>query len=355
MKFKTQGLLLSALSVSILSGCANYQSDSAYNEDDTQVGNSTANSQSYTEDKSRIGMLEAEIQRLQGSGLTPPNPKAGECYARVLTPARYETRNETIQTVAPSQRIQTTPARYENTTQRVVNRAESSRLEVIPATYTTVTETIVVQEASTRYETLPATYRNVTEQILIRAAHTEWKKGKGPIQKIDTLTGEIMCLVEVPATYRTITKRVLDTPTSVRTIEIPAKTQTITRRIIDQAATTRSIVIPATYKNVHIHKLVTPASQQTIELPGKTQTISKRIKVADSHLEWRSILCETNTTRGVIQRLQQALKGEGYNPGPIDGVLGSETLSATNAYQKANNLASGQLTIDTLKKLGVSL
>ena len=57
-----------------------------------------------------------------------------------------------------------------------------------------------------------------------------WKKGTGPIQRIDESTGEIMCLVEVPATYKTISKEVLVSPATTRTVEIPAVYKTVSVR-----------------------------------------------------------------------------------------------------------------------------
>jgi peptidoglycan hydrolase-like protein with peptidoglycan-binding domain len=47
------------------------------------------------------------------------------------------------------------------------------------------------------------------------------------------------------------------------------------------------------------------------------------------------------------------LKDAGYDPGPIDGILGYQTKSALIKFQKANNLPEGRLDIETLKKLGV--
>ena len=346
MKLKSTGFAIAALRVSILSGCANLN-----------LGNGNTTN-ALDDDLDRTAQLEAELDRLRSSGssqgLTPPNPKAGECYARVLTPARYETRSQTIETMAPSQRIETTKAEYVHANQRIAIQAASTKLVVIPATFKTVTETIVVHEASQRLIKSAATFRTVTEKVMVKPARTEWKKGKGPIQKIDSITGEIMCLVEVPVEYKTITKRIIDQPASVRSVEVPAKTKTITRRVVDQAATTREVAVPAIYKEIHIHKISQPAVQRTIDIPGKTQTISQRVMVQSSQLEWRSILCETNTNGDVVRRLQRALKAENYNPGPIDGILGRETLAAVNGYQKANGLASGQLTIATLRKLGVS-
>jgi hypothetical protein len=49
-----------------------------------------------------------------------------------------------------------------------------------------------------------------------------WKKGRGPIEKIDAATGEIMCLVEVPATYK-----VMDTPPTTREVTVPAEYKTV--------------------------------------------------------------------------------------------------------------------------------
>lgn len=345
MKLKYCGFAIATLSVAILSGCANNvkQANTNFSLDD---------------DLNRIAQLEAEIDKLRGNDsaqtLTPPNPKAGECYARLLTPAKFESQQQTIQTIAPSQRIETTKAKYASTTQRVLASEETTRIEVKPATFKTVTETIVIQEASTRLIKIPATFKTIAEKILISPARTHWKKGRGPLERIDTITGEIMCLVEVPAVYKTITKRVISSEASIRTVAVPAITKTITKRVVAQGASTQTIAVPATYKNVTVSKLAQAASQRTIDVPGKFKTLTTRVKTVDSRLEWRSILCETNTTTDVIRRLQLALKAENYNPGPIDGVLGIETLGAVNKYQKTNNLASGQLTIATLNKLGVA-
>jgi peptidoglycan hydrolase-like protein with peptidoglycan-binding domain len=43
------------------------------------------------------------------------------------------------------------------------------------------------------------------------------------------------------------------------------------------------------------------------------------------------------------------------DPGDIDGVLGSATLSAVEDFQRANELARGGITMETLKALNVKL
>ena len=73
----------------------------------------------------------------------------------------------------------------------------------------------------------------------------------------------------------------------------------------------------------------------------------------EGQMAWREILCETNTTPGLVRKLQQALANEGLNPGPIDGVVGGATLNAVRAYQTKKGLPTGGVTMATLKSLGV--
>lgn len=47
----------------------------------------------------------------------------------------------------------------------------------------------------------------VEERVLVKPARKEWKPGRGEVERVDNATGEIMCLVEVPAEYKTVRKR----------------------------------------------------------------------------------------------------------------------------------------------------
>ncbi|MEQ8662795.1 MAG: peptidoglycan-binding protein, partial [Gammaproteobacteria bacterium] len=112
-------------------------------------------------------------------------------------------------------------ARFEQVPEQVLVAEGHELIDTSEAQYRWVEKQVLVREASTRIEEVDAIYETVTEQIVDVPAHTIWKKGAGPIQKIDTATGEIMCLVEVPATYKTITRRVLKSPATTRETEIP--------------------------------------------------------------------------------------------------------------------------------------
>lgn len=334
------------------------------------VNTAFANSAALQADTDRLRRLQQENENLRrrneqlvrssnsGGGANlgadlPPNAKSGECYARVLIPAKYESLTERVLDREGGDRVEIIPAEYTWDEQTVTTREASERIEVIPATYKNVTETIEVEPARTELKTVPARYENVSEKILVREAYTTWKKGSGPITKVDEATGEIVCLVEVPAEYRTVVRKELREPAKTEEVFIPAKTRTVTKRVLDRPASTRAVPIPAQYDTVRVRKLVRPAQERRIPIEATYKNVTKQRKISDEKLEWREILCETNTTPNVIRRVQSALRREGYNPGVADGVLGGQTLTALRAYQVDNNLPSGQLTIATVRRLGI--
>jgi len=433
---------------------------------------------------------------------TLPDAKPGECYAKVITPAKFATRSEEVVVQEASERVETIPAKFDTAEQTIVVREASRRFKVIPATYgeefekvqirpaesswtlsgaggapaspgalegivrsgiqlanvetgtcfrefytqpeyktetsrvlvkqgsetisvspaayETVEERVVVKEAYTRSVDVPATYRTESESVLVEPARSVWKKGRGPIEKLDNITGEIMCLVEIPARYETLTKTVLDKPATSKTVEVPAvyetvkvqrlvkpaaenrkaieaeyenlstrvkiadagffwlkkgesandsakysgrevcltpreaEFRTIKKTVVKTPARTEVIEIPAKYKTVKVTRLISPATERRTPVPARTKTVSRQVQVEPSRLQWRQILCETNTTPKLITSIQRALRREGFDPGPIDGVIGADTLEAIQEFQLKNSLDSGGITFETLKALKVN-
>jgi len=325
----------------------------------------------------------------------PESAEPGQCFAEYVVPAQFET-----------------------LTEQVLKSDATERVEIIPAKYEWVEEQVLVSEAGSKIVEVPAVYKTVTEKVLVKPAHKMWKKGRGPIEKVNDNTGEIMCLVEVPDQFETVTKRIIETPATTRKVEIPAKyetvrvrklasaakeqrvaipaeyatvtkrnrtsdavhqwvakgassggnatgrqlcvaetpakSKTVARRVLKTPASTRKVEIPAEYKTVKVRKIAEPAQERRIEIPAEYATVTKRNLVKDGHMTWVSILCETNTTPGVVSNIQRALKQEGYNPGPIDGVFGRQTQVAVRNFQQAKGLPTGGLTVATLDALKVS-
>ncbi len=382
-------LAASALSISIMTGCSSMGHKSG-------MENKTSNqSMDMKKREAELASAEAQIKRdrkdlmareanlkkqksmsasdsshgnmsmANGEGLFPPNPKPGECYARVLIPAKYETTTEKVLKREAGMRIETTPAKFATGEETVLVKEASSKLVVVPAVYGNVTEKVLVKPASSRLVEVPAQYKTVTEKVLDKAAHTVWKRSSAALggqsgnveTRIDQSTGEIMCLVEVPATYKTVTKTVLVSPASVKEVPIPAEYKTVTRRVEKSPATTKTIEIPAEYRTVKVQKIATPAQTREIPIPAEYQTVTKRKKITEEDLRWRQVLCDVNLTSGVVSNIQNAAKRAGYYKGPVDGVLGPMTLRAVNGWAKDKGLPVGQnyIPIETINAMGVKI
>ncbi|BBO68824.1 hypothetical protein DSCA_27540 [Desulfosarcina alkanivorans] len=289
------------------------------------------------------------------ASLYPPEANPGECFARVFVPPTYATASERVLTRSASERLEIVPARYEWVEEKVMVKAASERIEVIPAKYGWKEEQVLVKAASSRLEQIPAKYERVESKVLAKEAHVVWKKGRGPIEKVDNTTGEIMCLVEVPASYKTVKKTVMVTPPGTRKVDIPAEFKTVRKRVMLEPPQERTITIPAEYETVKVRKMVSGPQERRIPVAEEYQTVTKTVKTDDGHMEWRRIMCETNVTPDVVTNIQRTLHNAGYDPGPIDGVLGRQTASALKSYQRDHRMAEGGLTYETVKKLGITL
>ncbi len=251
--------------------------------------------------------------------LYPPNAEPGKCYARVLTPAKYEVRTEKVLVSGgalgggvvgasatdgyANERITVIPAKYGYKTEKVLVKEASERIVPVPATYKTVTEKILVSPASERLVTIPAKYTTVTEKVQIAPATTTWKKGNrarnanvcstGDCEQVRGATGEVMCLVNTPAKYRTVTRKVVKTPATTKSVPVAAVYKTITKKVVATPATTKTVTIPAVYKTVKVKTLVSPATTKRTPIPPVYKTITKKVKVADSVLTWKEVKCKS--------------------------------------------------------------
>lgn len=428
----------------------------------------------------------------------PPNAHPGQCFARVLTPEVYETITEKVIDVAEKTELRVIPAEWGTDYKTILVKEGYVEYYVVPTTFKTVTETVVVKPGYTHIEVVPATYETVSEKILVKEAYTVWKPGKGlagtpgytggaggyappagyapppgpgyggalvdghayygPTKVAPT--GELLCLVEVPAEYKVITKTVIKTPARTVEVAVPPVIKTITKTVVDVPAHVEKRDIPPVYDKIQITILVRPERVESIVIPPTYKVIEKKKLVGGGKLEWREIICddkltgplpanaincseaggsctptytppvyvapphatssygtkggyESTTTysapppvyappprtvykaapmvthsydgeRGnaapavraaptaaaqaqgssqaqssqaqagnMIARMQQALQVRGYYAGPIDGLYTAPTSEALLRFQKDNKMASGQLTLETARALGI--
>lgn len=345
----------------------------------------------------------------EGEEFGPANAKPGECYAKVTTPDQFRTETRQVEVTPATTRTETIPAVYKTVEVDEIVTPATVRTEEIPATYKMVQQQVQVEEAKTQTQTIPAqfqdvqeevvvtpartktievpaVYETVSERVKVRDAYTTWKPGGriyavgesalgGTILSNQQSANGVMCLVEIPAEYETVTKRVLVTPATTRTETIPAVTKTVTRRVEASPEQVKTIPIPAKFKTVEVRVVDTPASVRNIPVPAVTRKVTKQVidqpervveipvpatfrnveeqvLVAAGSTVWTQVLCDVNATPDVVRTLQRALEARGLYGGPIDGVIGPLTRDAISAFQKGE---SEVLTLESARKLGLAV
>lgn len=335
-----------------------------------------------------------QIAREGGASLDSARP--GQCFHEHYQEARYDTVTERVLVSEASEQIKLVPARYEWVEQRVMVAPAGRKLVEVPAVFETVQERVLVESAKTVWKKgrggiekidnatgdimclveIPAVYKTLSKRVLKAPASTRAVEEPARYETI-----RVRKLVDdarevrtaVPAKYKDVTKRVKvsepkhlwhevetqgdfgkKTGNVICLKETPARTASVSRKVVKTPASVQRVEIPAKYETKRVRRLVSDAREERTTIPAQTRQVSKRIKVSDSRLEWRSILCETNMSTSTIRGVQRALLSAGYAPGPIDGVLGRETMNAIDRYQRARGMATGGLTMETLEKLGVN-
>lgn len=185
-----------------------------------------------------------------------------------------------------------------------------------------VTQRVVDKPASVEIITHPAVYETVEERHLVKESTTVYKS--------------------VPATYKTV----------FETIEVQSGgSATVAKQVVAEPARLIEEQIPAEYETVSVKRLVSPAREERIEHPATYVTIETPV-VTGTDPEWHQLMCD-DTPRSKIAEVQAALTAAGY-VAAADGIFGPETLAAMEAYQRAEGLAAGYLTVATVERLGVS-
>jgi hypothetical protein len=244
--------------------------------------------------------------------LLPPDARPGECYAKVFIPEQFESRTESVCT-----------------------RQASERLEIIPAKYEWVEESVIVKEASSSLEEVPAEFEWREQTIETEPSHTGWRIEKSARCVSDgdaALAKDVYCLVSTPPVYKTVKSQVQVKP-----------------------ATFREVVIPAEYQTVRRQKLASPAVTRRIPIPAEYATVEKTMKVADSRVEWQRVVCQLESKTETLNAIKDALASAGYEPGPRNGEFGAEDWVALKGFQQDNDLGVGELTYQTMEKLGVEV
>ena len=189
------------------------------------------------------------VESVKSSGLDVENAQVGTCFYEHFRPARYTNITKKMLLAEASERFIVTPAKYKKVTKKIVTDATTEKL--LPSV---------------------AKYKKVKAKVEIEPARTEWRKTV--CQDRGCNQSEVVCLIEVPTTYKNITKRIVLEP-SVKT----------------------EVSVEPKFKTFDTQELLTPATQKSIPIPAKYQTMVQKKKIADEKHYWTDASGKNAPTR----------------------------------------------------------
>ncbi len=245
--------------------------------------------------------------------VAPPQPLPNQCFANILTPARFETRSEQVLIAPATRREEVVPATYRTVTEQVLVQPEKLRQVAVPAELGAVTENVVLRPAgtrdepvaptfkasteslqtkppSTRVEVLPPVYRtemrrvvDVPEHTVQRAVPAVFKEVEETVQVSPATTRT----EAVPARFRTEVERVLVRPEVVQYVPVRLPTRPVAEQRLRAEATTRVEPLPPVMQTVVEPVEVRPATIRKAEVPAAYEIVTEQVKVSEPYREWR--------------------------------------------------------------------
>jgi len=226
----------------------------------------------------------------------PQNAPVGCCYGKMVKPPTYK-----------------------EILIKYVKEDGGYEVKVQPAQFKVVEKKILIRPAYHKIEVIPAKYKTVEEKIMVSPARAIWTYSNG-----------IYCKVEVPPEYVTIKRKVMVQPPQCK-----------------------KVLVPAEYKIIKVKQLVKDASCNKKPLPPKYDVVKKTFMVKGPEVIWDAVLCDINLKPMQIKEIQAKLKELGYYKGPISGKLDDATMAAVVKFQVDHNLPAGNISIETLEKMGL--
>ena len=312
------------------------------------------------------------------------NFEPGKCYAKCYTPTTYEKVTVPVTIKAASMRVEFTPASFADASEQILAKAgrvdyspvaakfeKASKkvlvkdsykvLKIIPAKFETIKEEVLVKEAYKIAKVIPATYKTETFQKMVKPGYTVYEKKPVEYKTVEEVievapksakyvnkkSGNdcksanpddciIVCVVEIPAQYKTVykkvkgtceegwmlkgddcvkttkvdpvyktyKKKVIDTPSKVEYTEVPAVYKTRTYKKLVADARVEEQIIPAVYKDWEYDKMVADATVTETKVPEKYANRAYKTLASDASMKEIEIPAEVvNITKTKILAL----------------------------------------------------
>ena len=336
------------------------------------------------------------VESAKLSGMNVENATVGTCFYEQLSPAKYKNITSKILVAEASERYVVTPATYRTVAKKIITDNTTEKLIPSVAKYKKVKAKVEVEPARTEWRKtvchnrgcneseviclveVPVTYKTITKRIVLEPSVKKVVSVKPIVQTVYTqemVTPPIQKKIQVPAKYQTVVQRrkiseekhywtdasMQNSTTRYRSecdkiclVETPAKYKTIAKKIVVKPATIKKIKTPPQYKMVKVKKIEKKASFKKVVVPAEYITIRTEKERTKGFAKWVPMVCESTMTSNLIRKIQRALKFQGFYNGVVDGKMSLELKKAVRAYQRAKGLlVTNKISIETMEALEI--
>ncbi|MBC7776919.1 MAG: peptidoglycan-binding protein, partial [Phycisphaerae bacterium] len=257
----------------------------------------------------------------------------------------------------------------------------------VPAVYETVNEPYVLEAAYTKIEVQQPRFETVTERIETKSASTKWVKKQADANCLSANPDDcvVWCLVEMPAEYKSITKRVnkgcndsgkpdagciitievpakmgtrtvqkMKTPAITREEIVPAEYRTFSIRMVKTPATTREEIIPAANVPTKKQFIKTPATIREEDIPAEYVTVTKQVVKSPATTRIEEVPAETQTVTVRVVKTPATIRSEEI-PAETTPVTRRNLVNPGNFSQWREVLCGEKVTGYTIRQIQIAL
>lgn len=231
-------------------------------------------------------------------------------------------------------------AKANRNSKKVIQEKEGYYIKLVPAVYETIPDTIVLSPPlNGNLDT--SNYFIETEVLVLKEPAAEWKTARVSdlcMEKGASTAEHALCLLKMVPKYQIVNKKFF-----------PFK------NILDTSRT--DFIIPAKITVVERERIVSKAKLERIPISQGKPTLKageKLIKISVGKWErWQEVVCPYGEFNDpTAEEIQEALKKEGYKL-KITKSYDEQTRRALHEFQTDNMLEVGELSEETIKRLGV--
>ena len=225
----------------------------------------------------------------------PPNPEAGKCYVKCITPDVYETKEVRVMTNPAYKKLKVVPAQYKTVEEKVLVKPASKKFIYHPAVFETYYDEYQSVAPFNKLAVIPASFKGASKTVEIEPATARWEYGDfyADCKSDDPRDCRVLCWKEYPAISETVDIKVIDKNAGTSKLATGSKTAKIKKERIAKKAYVEEIDIPAVYKTISKKVLAKDETITEETVAAVYKTVKTEVLKQKGGLSvWEEVACE---------------------------------------------------------------